>query len=100
MAPKQQWYLEENLKNKLLQAQLALYRQQQDTFKQALELSSRWLLQFYDRKDSTTQFMLEQLGELKTLQIAVKYPRSFSSADMLYQELKRRDINTTSAQGR
>ncbi|NRA82547.1 MAG: uroporphyrinogen-III C-methyltransferase [Gammaproteobacteria bacterium] len=100
MAPKQQWYLEENLKNKLLQAQLALYRQQQDTFKQALELSSRWLLQFYDRKDSTTQFMLEQLGELKTLQIAVKYPRSFSSADMLYQELKRRDINTTSTQGR
>ena len=92
MSPKQQWYLEENLKGKLVQSQLALYRQQQDAFEHSIELATRWVMQFYDRSDSTTEFMLKEFAQLQQLKISVKYPQKFNTSDLLYLELSRRSI--------
>lgn len=100
MSPKQQWYLEENLKSKLIQSQLALYRHQQDAFEHAIELSTRWVMQFYDRKDSTTEFMLKEFSQLQQLDIASEYPALFYSSDLLYAELTRRNITASNGQGR
>jgi len=99
MSPKQQWYLEENLKGKLIQSQLALYRQQQDAFEHAIELSTRWVMQFYDRSDSTTEFMLKEFAQLKQQKITVKYPKKFHTSDLLYIELSRRSIVAPTNQG-
>jgi len=92
MSPKQQWYLEENLKSKLMQTQLAVYRQQQGAYEHAIELSSRWIMQFYDRQDSTTEFMLSELDSLKNEEVSINYPQKLSSSNLIIDELLLRNI--------
>ena len=97
VSAKQQWYLEENLKNKLIQAQLAVYRKQQQAFSSSIELSNKWVLQFFDREDSATTFMLDELAKLEKASIAVSYPRDLLSRNLIGDEVVRRNIS--SAQG-
>jgi len=92
MSAKQQWYLEENLKNKLIQAQLAVYRKQQEAFSRSIGLSKKWVLQFFDREDSATQFMLETFKKLEKVNIDVKYPADLLSRNLISDELRRRNI--------
>ncbi|OIQ47612.1 MAG: hypothetical protein BM565_05595 [Gammaproteobacteria bacterium MedPE] len=97
MSAKQRWYLEENLKNKLVQAQLAVYRKQQQAFTSSIEVSRTWVLQFFDREDSATTFMLDELAKLEKASIAVSYPRDLLSRNLIGDEVVRRNIS--SAQG-
>lgn len=92
MSPKQQWYLEENLKSKLMQTQLAVYRQQQQAYEHAIELSSRWIMQFYDRQDSTTEFMLSELDALRNQKVSFEYPQKLSSSNLIIDELLMRNV--------
>ncbi|WP_375056505.1 uroporphyrinogen-III C-methyltransferase [Zobellella sp. DQSA1] len=86
LSPQQHWYLSENLKGKLLQAQLAVYREQQEVYDSALAQSRQWL-QGYFADDSVRQFMLEQIDQLSGQQIDVDYPEQFSAQDRLQQLL-------------
>lgn len=86
LSPQQHWYLAENLKGKLLQAQLAVYREQQAVFDSSLEQASAWLTDYY-ADDSVRQFMLEQIAQLRGQQIVVDYPEQFSAQDRLQQLL-------------
>ncbi len=97
MSAKQQWYLEENLKNKLIQAQLAVYRKQQQAFSRSIELSNTWVLQFFDREDSATKFMLNEFKKLEKANINVEYPRDLLSRNMIGDELVRRNIISATA---
>ncbi len=100
ISPKQQWYLEENLKSKLMQTQIAVYRQQQDAFEHSIELSTRWIMQFYDRQDSTTEFMLSELDSLKGEKISISYPQKLSSSNLIIDELLQRNIGYDNKAGR
>ncbi|MDP2559553.1 uroporphyrinogen-III C-methyltransferase [Psychrobium sp. 1_MG-2023] len=95
LSPKQQWYLEENLKSKLIQAQLAIYRHQQDAFEHAIELSTRWTMQFFDRQDSTTEFMLSELEKLHKVSVNISYPQRLKSSTLITDELITRNIGRT-----
>ncbi|GHA28358.1 uroporphyrinogen-III C-methyltransferase [Oceanisphaera arctica] len=86
LSPQQHWYLSENLKGKLLQAQLAVYREQQDIYDSSLAQTKQWL-QDYFADDSVRQFMLEQLEQLDGQQIKVDYPEQFSAQERLQQLL-------------
>ncbi|WP_369409603.1 uroporphyrinogen-III C-methyltransferase [Zobellella iuensis] len=86
LSPQQHWYLSENLKGKLLQAQLAVYREQQEVYDSALVQSRQWL-QDYFADDSVRQFMLEQIDQLSGQQIDVDYPEQFTAQDRLQQLL-------------
>jgi uroporphyrin-III C-methyltransferase len=86
LSPQQHWYLSENLKGKLLQAQLAVYREQQEVYDSALAQSRQWL-QDYFADDSVRQFMLEQIDQLSGQQIDVDYPEQFTAQDRLQQLL-------------
>ncbi|WP_445395193.1 uroporphyrinogen-III C-methyltransferase [Zobellella sp. An-6] len=86
LSPQQHWYLSENLKGKLLQAQLAVYREQQEVYDSALAQSRQWL-QDYFADDSVRQFMLEQIDQLGGQQIDVDYPEQFTAQDRLQQLL-------------
>lgn len=97
MSAKQQWYLEENLKNKLIQAQLAVYRKQQQAYSRSIELSNTWVLQYFDREDSVTTFMLNELEKLQKININVQYPRDLLSRNMIGDELVRRNIISATA---
>ncbi|MGB0898003.1 MAG: uroporphyrinogen-III C-methyltransferase [Psychrobium sp.] len=97
ISAKQRWYLEENLKNKLVQAQLAVYRKQQQAFTSSIEVSRTWVLQFFDREDSATTFVLDELNKLEKVSITVNYPRDLLSRNLIGDEVVRRNIS--SAQG-
>lgn len=86
LSPQQHWYLSENLKGKLLQAQLAVYREQQEIYDSSLAQSKQWL-QDYFADDSVRQFMLEQIDALSGQQIKVDYPEQFAAQESLKQLL-------------
>ncbi|NHH99227.1 uroporphyrinogen-III C-methyltransferase [Oceanimonas sp. MB9] len=86
LSPQQHWYLSENLKGKLLQGQLAVYREQQEIFDSSLAQSKQWL-QDYFADDSVRQFMLEQIEQLEGQQISVDYPEQFAAQEHLQQLL-------------
>ncbi|MBM7456246.1 uroporphyrin-3 C-methyltransferase [Oceanisphaera litoralis] len=86
LSPQQHWYLSENLKGKLLQAQLAVYREQQEIYDSSLTQAEQWL-QDYFADDSVRQFMLEQIKQLEGQQIKVDYPEQFSAQERLQQLL-------------
>ncbi len=92
MSPKQQWYLEENLKAKLLQAQLSIYRQQQAPFDNAIAQATRWVKQFFDQQDSTTKYILDELNTLKDRTINISYPQNLQSTHIIAQKMRQRSI--------
>ena len=92
MSPKQQWYLEENLKAKLLQAQLSIYRQQQAPFDNAIAQSTRWIKQFFDQQDSTTKYVLDELNTLKDSTINISYPQNLQSTHTIAQKMRQRSL--------
>jgi len=90
ISPKQAWYLQENLRTQLLQAQLAVYREQPELYQQALNNAIDWIRTYYDTEQPATQGMLDQLGELASLQINRKLPQALSSQAALEKVLQQR----------
>ncbi len=85
LAPDQQWYLVENIRNKLLQSQLALYRQDQVNYRQSLTLARKWISQYFDLNDAQTKETLSALEALKTLEIQTPTINHFQSTALLQQ---------------
>ncbi|QFU21121.1 uroporphyrinogen-III C-methyltransferase [Shewanella eurypsychrophilus] len=85
LTPDQQWYLVENIRNKLLQSQLALYRQDQVNYRQSLTLARKWIYQYFDLNDPQTQAALSALEALKTLEIQTPTMEHFHSTALLQQ---------------
>ncbi len=85
LAPDQQWYLVENIRNKLLQSQLALYRQDQVNYRQSLTLARKWIYQYFDLNDAKTKETLSALEALKTLEIQTATINHFQSTALLQQ---------------
>ncbi|BAJ03814.1 uroporphyrinogen-III C-methyltransferase [Shewanella violacea] len=81
----QQWYLVENIRNKLLQSQLALYRQDQVNYRQSLTLARKWVYQYFDLSDTQTKETLAAIDALITLKIQTPGINHFKSTPMLQQ---------------
>lgn len=90
ISPDQTWYLKENLKTRLLQAQLAIYREQPSIYQDNLEKVSQWLEQYVDPSDSTTLYMQAELEKLHEQTIAVDYPKQFQTQSLLEDLLNQR----------
>lgn len=90
LSPQQEIFLRENLKTKLLQAQLAVYREQQALYTDSLDKAQRWLTQYFDVDNSATQYMQTELDKLKGEQIQFDYPDQFKTQAMLEQVLTER----------
>ncbi|MPY26626.1 uroporphyrinogen-III methylase [Shewanella psychropiezotolerans] len=85
LTPDQQWYLVENVRNKLLQSQLALYRQDQVNYRQSLTLARKWIYQYFDLSKAQTKETLAALDALSTLEIQTPSINHFQSTPMLQQ---------------
>ncbi|AQS38238.1 putative enzyme of heme biosynthesis [Shewanella psychrophila] len=85
LTPDQQWYLVENIRNKLLQSQLALYRQDQVNYRQSLTLARKWIYQYFDLSKAQTEETLAALDALSTLEIQTPGINHFQSTPMLQQ---------------
>ncbi|KVX00507.1 uroporphyrinogen-III C-methyltransferase [Shewanella frigidimarina] len=85
LSPDQQWYLVENIRNKLLQAQLALYRFDQVNYQQSISLADKWLQQYFDLKDPKTKAMIESLDKLAQVNIEKVTLNKFQASPLLQQ---------------
>ncbi|MCG9695424.1 uroporphyrinogen-III C-methyltransferase [Shewanella sp. Isolate11] len=85
LAPDQQWYLVENIRNKLLQAQLALFRQDQVNYRNSISLARKWIYQYFDLKDNKTEQTLSALDALITLELQSPNISQFASTPLLQQ---------------
>ena len=85
LKPDEQWYLVENIRNKLLQSQLALYRQDEVNYRQSLTLARKWIYQYFDLKNTQTEETLAALDALSTLEIQTPKIQQFSSTSLLQQ---------------
>ncbi|MCG9720862.1 uroporphyrinogen-III C-methyltransferase [Shewanella sp. Isolate7] len=85
LAPDQQWYLVENIRNKLLQAQLALFRQDQVNYRQSVTLARKWIFQYFALDDNKTEQTLAALDALATLEIQSPTIEQFAATPLLQQ---------------
>ncbi|MCO4172385.1 uroporphyrinogen-III C-methyltransferase [Aeromonas veronii] len=90
LSPQQEIFLRENLKTKLLQAQLSVYREQQALYEDCLDKAQRWLTQYFDTDNSATRYMQGEIDKLKGEQIQIDYPAQFKTQAMLEQVLTER----------
>ena len=85
LAPDQQWYLVENIRNKLLQAQLALFHQDQVNYRQSVTLARKWIFQYFALDDNKTEQTLAALDALATLEIQSPTIEQFAATPLLKQ---------------
>ncbi|UJF22614.1 uroporphyrinogen-III C-methyltransferase [Shewanella sp. OMA3-2] len=81
----QQWYLVENVRLKLLQAQFSLHNYDQQGYHSAIDYAHRWVKQYFDNKDRRTQNTLAELEELSQLSIESVNAYQFKSTPLLQQ---------------
>lgn len=85
LSPDQQWYLIENIKNKLSQAQTALHQADHQRYHQSLAFADKWLKQYFDLQASNTQEVLEALAKLNELQVSPITHQQLNAAPLLEQ---------------
>ncbi|WP_228768432.1 uroporphyrinogen-III C-methyltransferase [Shewanella sp. TC10] len=85
LAPDQQWYLIENIRNKLLQAQLALYQHDEVNYRQSIGFARTWIQQYFDLDEVKTQETMTALDALITVKIEQVKHTNFESTRLLQQ---------------
>lgn len=85
LSPEQQWYLVENIRNKLLQAQLALYRFDQVNYQQSIALADKWLQQYFDLTDLKTKAIIASLDKLAKVKVEKVTLNKFQASPLLQQ---------------
>ncbi|GLP97481.1 uroporphyrinogen-III C-methyltransferase [Paraferrimonas sedimenticola] len=85
LAPEQEWFLKENIRNRLLRAQVALYRGEQANYVTAIETAATWVNRYFDLESATTQQALATLDALKQVRFKRDYPQTFKSSRLLEQ---------------
>lgn len=85
LSPEQQWYLVENIRNKLLQAQLSLYRFDQVNYQQSIALADKWLQQYFDLTDTKTKETVEALDKLARVKVEKITLNKFQASPLLQQ---------------
>ena len=93
LSPQQGWYLTQNIKNKLLQAQLALYRNDDVNFKQSMRLARKWVYEYYDLKAVETQNVLSSIDSITTVSVHPVAIQRFHSLPLLKQLVTFGEIN-------
>jgi uroporphyrin-3 C-methyltransferase len=83
LSPEQRWYLKENVRHNLAKAELAVYREQQTVYDQALYEVISMLDNYYNLEDSATDYFYQSVKELSKRKISVKYPDQLKSAPIL-----------------
>ena len=85
LAPEQQWYLVENIRHKLLQSQLALYRYDRAAYHQSLMMARKWIQTYFDMQDHKTAEAIAEIDKLATLELDPITLKSFAAKPLLLQ---------------
>ncbi|MEJ2766494.1 uroporphyrinogen-III C-methyltransferase [Photobacterium sp. MCCC 1A19761] len=90
LSPKQDFYLQENIKSKLETAIKAVYREQGDLYRKSLLMAKDWAEQFYDMEDPAAQSFVNTLQALAQETVEVSYPNQLKSQPLLTQAIGER----------
>ncbi|QYK09545.1 uroporphyrinogen-III C-methyltransferase [Shewanella mangrovisoli] len=85
LAPEQQWYLVENVRHKLLQAQQALYRYDRAAYHQSLMMARQWIQTYFDVQAHQTSEAIAEIDKLATLELDPITLKSFAAKPLLLQ---------------
>ncbi|MFV0597884.1 uroporphyrinogen-III C-methyltransferase [Shewanella sp.] len=85
LAPQQQWYLVENIRHKLLQSQLALYRYDRAAYHQSLMMARQWIQTYFDVQAHQTSEAIAEIDKLATLELDPITLKSFAAKPLLLQ---------------
>lgn len=85
LSPEQKWYLVENIRSKLLQAQLALYRHDEVGYQNSLKMVRDWVDQYYDLSDPSVEHMINGLDAMMKLKLDNINIAAFQSSPLLMQ---------------
>lgn len=97
MSEQQQWLSKEQLKFALMQAQVAVLKENTTLYQQSLQTAFKLLIESFDtEKDSVSQFTTS-LSNLQQTEFARSYPKQFTVSaplqDVIEQRLNRRFVN-------
>jgi uroporphyrin-3 C-methyltransferase len=87
--PQHAWYLKENLKLQIQQAELALFRSQGELFKAKLQRAETWISSYF-MQNAQAQALVEDLQELQQLGIVDRVPDQLSSLNAAEKAIKQR----------
>lgn len=93
MAPEQNYYLKQNLRLMMEQANLALLEQNQAVFMHSLKQATNWLENYFDVQDSQTITLLSKLNAMQKLNIAYETPDISKSLRLLKTKIEAMYLN-------
>ncbi len=74
LAPRQSYFLRENLKLRLLSARLALLARDAASFRADLKAADEWLRRYFDPKAKNTQIALATIKQFQASELAIEMP--------------------------
>ncbi|MDR0217744.1 MAG: uroporphyrinogen-III C-methyltransferase [Enterobacteriaceae bacterium] len=90
LAPKQEIYLRENIRAKLLIAAQAVPRRQVDTYKESLKSVSTWIRAYFDTSAADTKTFLDTVDDLEKQPLSIDLPEQLSSQSILSDLVRKR----------
>jgi len=87
LPPTEEYFLRQNLRLTLQQAQLALLRRHQGVYDAAVLEAERWITDYFEPEDSATQALIEELRTLQQLRVSVALPAPAASLKVVRQYL-------------
>ena len=90
LTPKQDFYLQENIKSKLETAIKSVYREQGELYTTSLAMAKDWAEQFYDMEDPAVQSFIETLEALGQENIEADYPSKLQSQALITDTISER----------
>ncbi|MGF1683053.1 uroporphyrinogen-III C-methyltransferase [Photobacterium minamisatsumaniensis] len=83
LSPKQDFYLQENIKSKLETAIKSVYREQGELYSTSLAMAKDWAEQFYNMDDPAAQSFISTLDALASENIEASYPSQLNSQSLI-----------------
>ncbi|MGF1701056.1 uroporphyrinogen-III C-methyltransferase [Photobacterium makurazakiensis] len=83
LSPKQDFYLQENIKSKLETAIKSVYREQGELYSTSLSMAKDWAEQFYNMEDPAAQSFISTLDALASENIEASYPSKLNSQSLI-----------------
>ncbi|GAB3532157.1 uroporphyrinogen-III C-methyltransferase [Photobacterium alginatilyticum] len=90
LSPKQDFYLQENIKSKLETAIKSVYREQGELYTKSLMMAKEWAEQFYDMEDPAAQSFISTLDKLAQENIEASYPSTLKSQPLITNAISER----------
>ncbi|KHT61805.1 uroporphyrin-III methyltransferase [Photobacterium gaetbulicola] len=90
LTPKQDFYLQENIKSKLETAIKSVYREQGELYTTSLAMAKDWAEQFYDMEDPAVQSFISTLETLGQENIEADYPSKLQSQALITDTISER----------